>query len=710
MNTNINIASWNARGLRNKKEELTNFLVQNNINICLVSETLLNHKISMKINNFFCYRCDRENNRGGGVALLISKNISHTLLPSLQTEVIENIGVKVLTSNNNYVNIYSCYFPGGAAGPNSSKKQKFKSDILKLSRANNNFLIGGDFNGRHSLWGCQRSNCWGNILFDTINSENLQVLYPNHPTYIPSDPRRQPSTLDLFVTNITNNISAATVINDLSSDHLPIKISLNKNIQTIQRYYYNYNKANWPRFSSYIKRNLSSSNDSSLNIEQIDSKVASFNDCIKAAITHSIPLKETKPIKTVLPEHIKNLIQIRNVYRRNWKRFRDTSDHSATKQFNIRIKNEILIWKNKTWSEKLSSLEKGSAPFWNISKVLKKKANNVPILKYNNTNYYTQQHKCDILSQIFSENHSISANLSDAPTESLVNSTVNNFNSTARNSTCNISVSVERVQNIIKNLKAKKSPGLDGLNNKCLKALPKKGLLYITNIFNACYKIGYFPKNWKLSKVIPIKKPSKPPDSPRSYRPISLLSSLSKILEKLIKEDINNFMVAQNILPPQQFGFRKQHNTVQPLIRIRNIVTSNFNVGKSTGMVLLDIKAAFDSVWHTGLIFKMIKYNFPTHLIKFIQSFLEDRYFEVHIGNEHSTKTKICSGCPQGSCLSPILYNIYTADFPTLQNCTTSIFADDTAVLTSGILAVDVIYNLQTALTNVLLYFNKWKY
>lgn len=108
-----------------------------------------------------------------------------------------------------------------------------------------------------------------------------------------------------------------------------------------------------------------------------------------------------------------------------------------------------------------------------------------------------------------------------------------------------------------------------------------------------------------MSKTIPILKPNKPSNTPTSYRPISLLSSLSKILEKIIKEKILKFIDENNILPSQQFGFRKEHNTSQPLLKIKNMVQNNFESGKSTGMVLIDIKSAFDSVWHNGLIFKL---------------------------------------------------------------------------------------------------------
>ena len=164
-----------------------------------------------------------------------------------------------------------------------------------------------------------------------------------------------------------------------------------------------------------------------------------------------------------------------------------------------------------------------------------------------------------------------------------------------------------------------------------------------------------------------------------------------------------------NLLPPQQFGFRTQHNTVQPLARIHRLVKENYSENKSTGMILLDVKAAFDSVWHEGLIHKMMKARFHCSLTKIIKSFLTNRSFQVHIEDKQSNIFNLPAGCPQGSVLSPILYNIYTHEFPELPSATSSIFADDTAIISSRILASEIINNLQTSIEIVTSYFNKWK-
>lgn len=118
-----------------------------------------------------------------------------------------------------------------------------------------------------------------------------------------------------------------------------------------------------------------------------------------------------------------------------------------------------------------------------------------------------------------------------------------------------------------------------------------------------------------------------------SYRPISLLSSLGKIFERIIFTELNNFVTEKEIIKNEQFGFREQHSTVHQIKRIVNMIKENKKRKRSTGMVLIDVEKAFDSVWHDGLIHKLEKIETPTHLTKMIASFLKNRKFIVRISS-----------------------------------------------------------------------------
>jgi len=198
---------------------------------------------------------------------------------------------------------------------------------------------------------------------------------------------------------------------------------------------------------------------------------------------------------------------------------------------------------------------------------------------------------------------------------------------------------------IIRKLKAHKSPGIDKLDNAILKRLPGISILYLTNIFNACLSFGYFPTTWKTAMIHPIRKPNKDPSIPINYRPISLLPSLSKIFEKIIlsrlKESLNEKIINE------QFGFREKHSTTHQLNRLTEHISANYNMKKSTGLLLLDVEKAFDTVWHDGLLYKISKLKAPRYLLHIIKSYLKGRSYVVSLNKELSEPRKIPAGVPR---------------------------------------------------------------
>jgi len=129
-----------------------------------------------------------------------------------------------------------------------------------------------------------------------------------------------------------------------------------------------------------------------------------------------------------------------------------------------------------------------------------------------------------------------------------------------------------------------------------LRNLSRNALIHLTQLFNHLLRLGHFPTNWKTAKVIPIPKPNKPHTDPNSYRPISLLSTLGKLFERIIAARLTSFVQQHQLIPYFQFGFRRKHSTVAQLARITDYITNGFNLHKHTGMLLLDIEKAHDTV------------------------------------------------------------------------------------------------------------------
>lgn len=265
------------------------------------------------------------------------------------------------------------------------------------------------------------------------------------------------------------------------------------------------------------------------------------------------------------------------------------------------------------------------------------------------------------------------------------------------------------IKRIIQRLKSRKAPGQDGVRNIMLKRLPRKGLVYLTKVFNACLKYTYFPDNWKHATVVAIPKSNKDVTLPTNYRPISLLSSISKILERLILNRLNRHLEINPVIPEEQFGFKNGHSTNHQLARITRQVKHGFAAKKSTGMVLLDVEKAYNSVWQEAIIFKLQKTNCPIYLVKLIKSFLLERSFAVSVNSSMSEPHRIPCGVPQGSVLSPTLYNIFTSDVLMVDGVTYAFFADDTAFLATDDDPQIVTCKLQHAQNQLQQFQQKWR-
>jgi hypothetical protein len=232
-------------------------------------------------------------------------------------------------------------------------------------------------------------------------------------------------------------------------------------------------------------------------------------------------------------------------------------------------------------------------------------------------------------------------------------------------------------------------------------------ILTLTKIINGCLKISYFPKAWKKASIISIPKPGKNHNLPESYRPIALLSSVSKIYERIILQNLKNSLSGK--IRKEQFAFRHGHSTSLQLTKLTDQISVNFSQKEQTAAVFLDVEKAFDRVWHQGLLYKMKCMDIPLPLIKIIESFLSNRTFVTKIHNSTSSTRNILAGVPQGSCLSPILFIIFTNDMPVTAKATIALFADDTMFSTKNPNPNRARIQLQEQLNLASEWFQKWR-
>ena len=245
-------------------------------------------------------------------------------------------------------------------------------------------------------------------------------------------------------------------------------------------------------------------------------------------------------------------------------------------------------------------------------------------------------------------------------------------------------ISENAVLKAISRLKSKKSFGLDGISSYILKiagSVVSKGL---ANIFNISISTGTFPDSWKIANVAPIFKEGSKSEI-GNYRPISILSTVARVFERLVYDQLSSYMEKNKYLSKYQSGFRKFHSTVTSMLRNSNDWLLNMDRGNYNGVVFFDIKKAFDTVDHEILLCKLNKYGISGVELSWFKSYLSDRKQSCFLNGESSSFKFVECGIPQGSCLGPLLFIIYINDLPnTLKNITPSIFADDTGISVSS--------------------------
>ena len=427
----------------------------------------------------------------------------------------------------------------------------------------------------------------------------------------------------------------------------------------------------------------------------VDSQFQKFHDTLLREIDHYLPIR-TRRINPYSVRHEEwvsagLLISIRRckkLYRRHIRKRHDQSLYQKYKSYNSELKRVKRAAKKFHYENKCKEHKSNTKNLWRtINRVIRKtnnKTETIDSLKVGKLEVFNGTEIANEFTKYFSTVGKDLASKMKNP-----NTDITTYLKNVRTNSKSIfltPVTAVELERIIVKLKPKLSSGLDDINNKIIKELNEFIVPPLAVIFNNSLIEGIFPKRMKEAKVVPLFK-SKERDLATNYRPISLLLTLSKLLEKLMYSRVYNFLISTNQLYASQYGFRRMHSCEHAVGELIANITKGIEKGKYTAGIFLDLSKAFDTLEHEVVYMKLEKYGLRGNCLKWFQSYLCDRSLTVECKTgDSSSKTSSKSypveyGTPQGSCLGPLIFLIFCND---LQNHLLFLsciqFADDTTL------------------------------
>ena len=620
------------------------------------------------IPNYTFIRKDRQTGGGGGIAFLVHHDIPFTPVDTsnITDPIIETQAISI-THEGSPLTIVNVYIP-----PVSSCPPRHSPDLNPLLNILDDALIVGDLNAHHAGWFSTLSDARGEALAADIENSPFCVLNADSPTCLP----RLGNPLSPDVTLISAHLTLSadwTTQTQLNSDHLPITISFPDshlpNIRT-PKTFTNFRQADWVGYVSESEK-LFSQLPPPTSCSGGEQK---FREVINIASRHNIPSGFRKNFIPDIPREASVLINQRDNIR-----IRNPQD-PAIDQLNQQISDKISSASKQAWLDKLDSADHHSDPnkFWSLLRCLSGKRPRLPPNQPISFGTKIFSRPNSIAKKFNSQFTSVSTHKQNPNTRRVIRRLRKNHKLDTNFKPFNPISTGEA----IKCASNSSAAGPDGITNLHLKHLGLLGVAYLTCLFNLSVCRADIPAIWKSAVIIPILKPGKAADQSSSYRPISLLCPAVKILEKLLLPQVTDSLSRA----PSQHGFAPFHSTTTALLPVVTKIAEGFNAIKPpsrSATVAIDISKAFDSVDHTLLLDQISHSTLHSNLVRWLAAYLRGRTASCHYLAAKSPLKIIHTGVPQGSVLSPSLFNYFVSDCPNVAELMTS-YADDFTILESS--------------------------
>lgn len=637
----MKIAHLNVRTLVGHFTDFKNTLLHYDFDVCTLNETRLDNSISSEclyIEGYYLIRYDR-NRRGGGVAIYLKRSLKYNILKTGGN--IEQIWIQISNKNIDII-IGAIYRPPELSYHNFWSD--FEATYTEISPRSKNIVCLGDFNT--------------DLLNDTYESEfvknTLQGLGLNQiivePTRIVGN---SATLLDYILLSNLNMLSESYVIQtDINTDHELLQCDLHFCVPKQQPAFKtmrDFRNIQYEQFQCDLKsipwRNI-------YDLNTIDEKISFINDNLLTLLDIHAPLKTIRITKKYAPwlnQNLKLMMKERDKLLARYKRTKSSKDWTSYKSVRNAVCVTVKTEKKAYYNAVLKNSE--SKDLWHNLKSLNILNTKIRKLPENLSNV-------DSLNKHFIQ--SIPALVKDRDTISFYKNNIKNKDS------CNFSfneVSEEKVSKIINNIKTK-AIGCDEINILTLKLCLPFLLPYITHVVNFSIKNSVFPTLWKKALVIPLPKKNDPSVFDH-VRPISILPTLSKVVEKVLQLQLQQFLQKSEILPERQSGFRPGYSCSTALLNLTDDILSATDQGLLTLLIMLDYTKAFNCINFEIMLAILHYIGLSDSAVNLLADYLHGRSQAVVYEGNISSFEQLFSGVPQGSILGPLLFIIYTSNFTT---------------------------------------------